>query len=94
MPLNPERITKSDGIMGTIMTDPLIYKGRISLGTANFMLDCVDTAKKNSSNIKTPFYILHGKEDRFALFDGSSKFYERAGIADKAIISVNGRFFK
>jgi alpha-beta hydrolase superfamily lysophospholipase len=78
--------------MGSIMTDPLMYKGRLSLGTADFMLDCVDAARKNSSNIKTPFYILHGKEDRFALYDGSSKFYEQTSIADKAIISINGKY--
>jgi alpha-beta hydrolase superfamily lysophospholipase len=76
--------------MGSIMNDPLIYKGRISLGTSEFMLDCVDSANKNTTSIKTPFYLLHGKEDKFSLFEGSSKFYENTPIADKTIISING----
>jgi alpha-beta hydrolase superfamily lysophospholipase len=73
------------------MTDPLIYKGRISLGTCEFMLDCTESINKEVGNIKTPFYLLHGKEDKFALFEGASKFYENSAVVDKAIISVDGK---
>jgi alpha-beta hydrolase superfamily lysophospholipase len=76
--------------MGSIMNDPLMYKGRISLGTSEFMLDCVESARKNTTSVKTPFYLLHGKEDKFALLDGSSKFYDDIPIADKTFISING----
>jgi alpha-beta hydrolase superfamily lysophospholipase len=75
------------------MNDPLIYKGRLSLGTSEFMLDCVETARKNIPNLKTPFYLLHGKEDKFAQFEGSSKFYEETPIADKTIITIEGKIY-
>ena len=54
------------------------------------MNEISESSMNNAIKVKFPLYIIHGKEDSYALSDGSSKFYEKTQISDKVFVLRDG----
>jgi hypothetical protein len=65
---------------------------RLKLKTFRTINEIAESSINSAINFKIPLYIVHGKEDSFALSDGSSKFYEKTPISDKVFILRDGIF--
>lgn len=69
-----------------LQNDPLIYKGRLRIGTGLTLLESIKYSNENLEKVSTPFYILHGALDKESDPKGSTIFYEKTKIMDKTII--------
>ena len=54
------------------------------------MNEISESSMNNAIKVKFPLYIIHGKEDSYALSDGSSKFYEKTQMSDKVFVLRDG----
>ena len=63
-----------------------MYKGRLRVGTGFTILDSIKYSNDNVDNVITPFYLLHGAQDKDCDARGSTKFYDNAKIMDKTLI--------
>jgi esterase/lipase len=63
-----------------------MYKGRLRIGTAFCILESIEYSNDNIDKITTPFYLLHGAQDKDCNPKGSSNLYEKAKIMDKTFI--------
>lgn len=73
------------------MNDPLIYRGKIRIGTGITIIEGQKEASLRAKEIHTPIYILHGKDDRITNYKGSEKFFNDVPIKDKTIFIADGR---
>lgn len=85
-PRNPD-------IINYLNSDPLIYKGKIRVGTGITILEAMDYARKNIGLVNTPFYLLQGKDDTVSNPKGADIFYENTKINDKIYILLDGKLF-
>lgn len=58
-----------------LLRDPHRYEGAIRNITARELLRMIDRAVKNYSQIKVPFFCMHGTADTIALVSGSRELY-------------------
>lgn len=77
---------ESNALSEYFKSDPLIYKGRLRIGTAFTILESIKYSNDNIDQVSTPFYILHGAQDKDCDAKGSTKFYDKSKIIDKTLI--------
>lgn len=66
-----------------IRANPLCYKGRARLGTANQILKMSLDVEARLQEVSLPFLVLHGGKDRVADPSISRRLYECARSSDK-----------
>jgi len=66
--------------------DTLNYKGKLRVGTGLTVLDSIEYSSSNIHNVSTPFYLIHGAQDRECDPKGATNFYEKAKLSDKTYI--------
>jgi alpha-beta hydrolase superfamily lysophospholipase len=66
--------------------DPLIYKGKLRVGTGLTVLDSINYTNNNIDKVSTPFYLIHGAQDKECDPKGATNFYEKAKLSDKTYI--------
>ena len=77
---------ENNALLDYLKSDPLIYKGRLRVATGFTILESIKYSNDNVDKVTTPFYLLHGAQDKDCDAKGSTKFYERAYIMDKTYI--------
>jgi len=82
---DPEQIRK-------YCDDPLVYHGKITLGTGYQMYLMSCAIEKILPEINFPFFVIHGKADGLCDVSGSEALYEQAKISDKKIQLIEGGF--
>lgn len=68
-----------------ISKDQLIYRGYWHARTIISLLEVPKELMSKALEIKVPFLILHGDEDKVCHVDGSKTFYELSGSSDKTL---------
>jgi alpha-beta hydrolase superfamily lysophospholipase len=69
----------------------LIYRGKIRIGTGITIIEGQKEASLRAKDVKTPIYILHGKDDKITDYRGSEKFYKEVPINDKTVFIADGK---
>ena len=64
--------------------------GWIKIRTAAEILEITMTIQKEISTFVTPFFIMHGNEDRIVDIKGSEMLMNRGGCADKSFVKMEG----
>jgi alpha-beta hydrolase superfamily lysophospholipase len=92
LPLMPiKRVEERKDIQEYIKNDPLIYKGRIRIGTIVTVLDSIKEHLRKIDEVKTPFFLLHGNNDKICRPEGSSIFFKEAKISDKTFLQLDSK---
>ncbi|GFU33593.1 monoglyceride lipase [Nephila pilipes] len=84
--------TRNGDYLEEISKDPLIYRGYWSARTIVSLLEISDKLLPKFSEIKVPFFIAHGDEDKICHLDGSKKFYELSRSSDKTLKVYSGGY--
>lgn len=90
--LNNKDFSRDPKVVETMNNDPLIANESQPAQTAAEMVHADERLKKEFSLIKLPVLILHGTADKVTKPDGSRRFYEKAGSADKTLKLYEGHF--
>lgn len=54
------------------------------------ILNSVNYTKENTENVKTPYFLIHGKEDNFCNYKGIEEYNQHTRISDKTSILIDG----
>jgi alpha-beta hydrolase superfamily lysophospholipase len=77
--------------MNYMKNDPLIYKGKMSVGTGLTIVDSINYSNNNLNKVTTPCYLLQGKHDTICKYEGASNFFEKILIKDKTYVLRDGK---
>ncbi len=80
-------------IIEYINKDPLIYKGKMKVGTGLTIVDSINYSNCNLDNVSTPVYILQGEQDNICKPIGATNFFDKIPIKDKAIVLSDGNIY-
>jgi acylglycerol lipase len=81
-------------ILEYIANDPLIYKGKLRVATGLTIIDSIQYSNDNINRVKTPVYLLQGRQDNICKPEGASKYFDNLTIQDKTLIMLDGNFIK
>ena len=68
--------------------DDKVYHGKLKALHSYTLLQGMNKLKEEMGNVKSPFLVIHGKEDKICMPEGSQKLYDNAVSEDKQIIMV------
>jgi len=72
-------VSRDAQVVQHYMNDPLVYTGGVKARMAHGLLAAMQTVEGLAPDIKWPFLLLQGKEDRLVLPEGATAFYTAAG---------------
>lgn len=76
--LNPDLIFKSKTFRDQVRLDPIKFKGKPRLATADALLRSTIWLESNYDKVTLPFFVLHGKGDVVTPAQGSKELYEQS----------------
>ena len=65
--------------------DPLYWHGGMKARWAVSMLDTIADLHSRLADVRLPFLVLHGDEDKLCLLSGSQNMYDQAVTDDKTL---------
>lgn len=86
--IDPNHISRDPKEITLYTTDPLNYTDKMYASSGYQLLKQMKAIKPNLSQLKIPFIILHGTDDRLAEFAGSQLLYDQAVSEDKTFIPL------
>lgn len=72
--------------------DQLRYHGGLKALTGNTLLDGMNSLEQNYSNVRTPYLLILGSEDKLSNIDGSKDFHKLSGSRDKTFKVIQNGF--
>jgi len=75
-----------------LIGDQLRYHGGLKALMGNTMLDGMNSLEQNFSNVKSPYLIILGSEDKLSNIDGSKEFHKLSGSRDKTFRVIQNGF--
>lgn len=72
--------------------DPLTYDGSVRVSMGNQMMVAAEAALQRMDEIRLPFLVMHGEEDKMAGPSGSQKLYKEAKSQDKTLKLWDGMY--
>lgn len=74
------------------VSDPLVYHGKTNAKTGYEMIKAIKHVQSKFKEMKLPFLILHGSEDKLADPQGSKWLYEQSLSNDKTLLILDGLY--
>ena len=74
------------------MNDPLMYQGKILVGSGNCMLKAMAAAMAQAPDFVPPVRLQFGTADGIVLPQGSVDFHAACGSVDKTLVQYEGLF--
>jgi len=90
--LDAATVSRDPQIVARYDSDPLVYRGKIPLGTVSAMLRAVRRIRKRAGVIERPLLIMHGTADALVSPEGSRWLQEHAGSRDKTLKLYEGLY--
>jgi len=90
VPVNTGEFTRSEDVVARVKADPLMVTGRIPVGHVNVLMEAIGEIRPRLSEVRIPFYIQHGSEDRVAPLAGAEELFRSAGSPDKELTIYPG----
>jgi acylglycerol lipase len=72
--------------------DPLTYDGALRVSMGNQIMVSSETAQQRFAEIRLPFLVMHGSEDKMTAPSGSERLYQEAKSEDKTIKIWDGMY--
>src|SRR5690606_37192679 len=73
-----------------LKNDPLVYKGKLPLGTILTVMDSMSYSNANIDKVTTTYYLLQGKSDSIVSYLGASNYHNYTPIKDKTYLLLDG----
>jgi alpha-beta hydrolase superfamily lysophospholipase len=86
-----EQVSRDPAVARAYDTDPLVHD-QTSLRWGMEFLATIDRVKARGTEVKLPILMLHGGDDRIVSPEGSKRFFEQVGSADKEMKVYPERF--
>lgn len=90
--LDATRVSRDSDVVAAYVSDPLVYKGKISARLGAEMIDAMATVKERAGEISLPSLLLHGGDDGLTSVEGSKLLHERLSSRDKTLKIYDGLF--
>jgi acylglycerol lipase len=90
--LHNKDFSRDPGVVEAMDKDPLIANESQPAQTVAEMVYADERLKKEFPLVTLPVFILHGSADKATKPDGSRRFYDNAGSADKTLKIYEGHF--
>jgi alpha-beta hydrolase superfamily lysophospholipase len=81
--LDPNGVSRDPEVVKDYLSDPLVYKGKISARLAAEMLDGMTNLTNHASTITLPLMVVHGSLDSLAAPQGGQLLVELVPSKDK-----------
>lgn len=91
-PIPPETISRDPAIVKQYTDDPLVWHGGLKARFSVNILDTMNEVQGRLSEIKWPFMILHGTDDKLCSMEGSQLMYDKASSKDKCLKVYDGAY--
>ena len=86
--VDANEISRDKNYIKMYKEDPLIYHGRVHLGSARQLLLQMQKLRPKYQELSLPFLIVHGTKDKLADLEGSRMLYQESCSTDKKIIEL------
>ena len=89
--ISPKVVFKQPHMAQVFANDPLRYSGRPRLATAREFFRKTQELEKRIPDIRTPFFVIHGKEDIVTTWEASQELYDDSQLVppeDKEMVIV------
>jgi alpha-beta hydrolase superfamily lysophospholipase len=90
--LDSAQVSRDPEVVQRYDRDPLVFRGRVSAGSAWAMIRAVRRVRRDMQKISLPLLILHGGADAMVDPGASRLLYERAGSVDKTLKIYDGLY--
>lgn len=87
--LVPDHLCRDPEVVRDYVNDPLVHR-RISTRLFTELMTGMDFAHARAAQLRMPLLIFHGTGDKITHPDGSKRFFEAAGSADKTLKFYEG----
>jgi alpha-beta hydrolase superfamily lysophospholipase len=84
------RVSRDPAVVASFQADPLVFHGRLPLGTVAEMLRGIRRASGRFEALRLPLVILHGTADQICAPEGSRELCRRAGSGDRTLRLYEG----
>ena len=91
-PIRPQLLSRDAAVVERAMNDPLMYAGKILIGSGNAMLVAMDEAMAAAAEFAPPVRLQFGTADGIVQPQGSTDFHAACGSADKTLVRYEGLF--
>ncbi|OQV23119.1 putative Monoglyceride lipase [Hypsibius exemplaris] len=92
--INNDHLSRDRAVVERFNTDPLIFRGKISLRTGRALLAAVEKIEKNLPNITFPFLCIHGGGDRICSVQGAQALLDKSSSSDKTLSIYPGAYHR
>lgn len=90
--LDANAISRNPDVRAAYDSDPHNFRGKMTAGTGRELAVTMGAAHGAAGRIAVPLLVLHGEADALAAVDGSRRFFDAAGSADKTMRTWPGAF--
>lgn len=90
--LDSATVSRDPRVVAAYDADPLVYRGKIPLGTVSAMMRAVRRVRKRAVAVDRLLLIMHGTADALVSPDGSRWLHEQAGSRDKTLKLYEGLY--
>ncbi|XP_038067307.1 monoglyceride lipase-like [Patiria miniata] len=90
--LEPSDMSRDPEVVKDYENDPLVYHGKVMARLAIQTLQAMDRIEVGLPDVRWPFLLQHGDQDKLAEISGSRLMYEKAPSEDKTFTVYEGCF--
>ncbi len=90
--LDADAISRDRAVVQAYVSDPLVFRGRISARLGSESLRALSLVQQNMHRISCPVLILHGGDDRLSNPEGSQLLYDGVSSADRTLVVYSGYY--
>jgi alpha-beta hydrolase superfamily lysophospholipase len=87
---DPKRLTSDPEMQQKWHADPLVNRGATPASIATYIVETGEMIQNRASELKLPILIMHGEADQITPISGSRIVHQRAGSADKTLVTYPG----
>jgi alpha-beta hydrolase superfamily lysophospholipase len=87
--IDPEFLSRDAAVVRAYLEDPLVHQ-RITTSLACEMLSAMRRTAAAAGQVRVPFLLLHGEEDRLCPVAGSLDFFERLKVSSRRVRTYPG----
>jgi len=90
--VDPDLVTSDQEKKEAFVNDDLNHHGGIKALLGYVLLGAMSELEENFSNVKTPYLLILGSEDKICNVEGSQEFHKASGSEDKTFKTIDGGY--